>query len=189
MARGIFAMFTHKTRVLFSRFVILVTLGLVGGTGVLAAPGPQLGKTLDETSVSTLPKHVFADGEGLPEGGGNTTQGAELYAMKCAACHGSKGQGGSALELVGDRSYLTTDFPDKGIGVYWPYAPTLFEYIQRAMPPDMPYSLTADEVYAVIARVLELNGLVSPGQYVDSRFLSSINLPNRDGFRSMVDTE
>lgn len=154
-----------------------------------ASPGPALGEELDTATLNTLPKHVFADGTGLPEGAGDTVKGTELFADQCAACHGSQGQGGSALELVGDRSLLATEYPDKGIGVYWPYAPTLFEYIQRAMPPDKPYSLTADEVYAVVARVLELNGLVSAGQRVDAAYLSSIEMPNRDGFRSIVDSE
>ena len=88
------------------------------------------------------------------------------------------------MELVGDRSLLATEYPDRGIAVYWPYAPTLFEYIKRAMPPDKPYSLSDDEVYSVIARLLELNKLIDSGQRVDAAVLSSMQMPNKDNFRS-----
>ncbi len=88
------------------------------------------------------------------------------------------------MELVGDRTLLATEFPDRGIAVYWPYAPTLFEYINRAMPPDKPYSLSADELYSVIARLLELNGLINPGQSVNAEMLSSLKMPNQDNFHS-----
>jgi len=148
---------------------------------------PELGRVLDADELASLPRHIFADGSGLPPGTGDTITGSELYALQCAGCHGNLGQGGSAMELVGDRSLLATEFPDKGIGVYWPYAPTLFEYIWRAMPPEKPYSLQPDEVYAVVARVLELNGLVESGQQIDAAFLASLQMPNKNGFRSGFD--
>ena len=77
----------------------------------------QLGRPLSEQEVRTQSQHVFPDGSGLPEGSGNSIKGAELYAEQCAACHGAQGQGGAAMELVGDRSLLATDYPDKGIAV------------------------------------------------------------------------
>ena len=145
---------------------------------------PALGRVPNDTELAKLPMHVFADGSGLPVGSGDTEQGEKIYTSLCADCHGSEGQGGSAMELVGDRSLLATEYPDRGIAVYWPYAPTLFEYIQRAMPPDKPYSLSVDEIYSVIARLLELNGLINSGQRVDAAVLSTLRMPNRDNFRS-----
>ena len=62
--------------------------------------------------------------------------------------------------LVGGIGSLNTDQPVKTIGSYWPYAPTLFDYIRRAMPADDPQSLTADEVYALCAYLLYLNDIV-----------------------------
>ena len=145
---------------------------------------PALGRVPSDSELAELPMHVFADGSGLPQGSGDTEQGGEIYSSRCADCHGSEGQGGSAMELVGDRLLLATEYPDRGIAVYWPYAPILFEYIQRAMPPDKPYSLTADETYAVIARLLELNGLIDSDQRVDAAVLSTLEMPNKDNFRS-----
>jgi len=145
---------------------------------------PGFGRPASAAELGGMPAHVFADGRGLPPGSGDAGQGKQLYASRCAGCHGSAGQGGSALELVGDRSLLATEFPDRGIAVYWPYAPTLFEYIKRSMPPDKPYSLGDAEVYSVVAHLLELNGLIAPGERVDAALLSSLAMPNRDNFRS-----
>lgn len=152
--------------------------------GLLIAATPELGRPLSNKELSELPRQVFADGEGLPAGSGSTEQGKILFDTQCAACHGGQGQGGSAMELVGDRTLLATEYPDRGIAVYWPYAPTLFEYIRRAMPPDAPYSLSVNETYAVIAHLLQLNGLADQGQRVDAAFLSTLLMPNRDGFRN-----
>lgn len=134
-----------------------------------------------------LPPIVFADGGGLPDGGGTARAGAALYAERCASCHGASGEGGRALELVGDRSLLASDYPDRGIAVHWPYAPPLYDYIRRAMPPDAPYSLGADEAYAIVARVLELNGLVEADTRVDAAVLGALRMPNRNGFDRDVD--
>lgn len=146
-----------------------------------------LARELSETELSALPAIIMEDGVGLPAGQGNAVRGEEIYTNTCIACHGPEGQGGTALELVGDRSLLATEFPDKGIAVYWPYAPPLFGYIQRAMPPDKPWSLDEDDVYSVIAYILEVSELAEPGQVVDAAFLSSLDMPNRNGFRSRFD--
>jgi len=144
-----------------------------------------LGRAMSTEEIAALPRHVFADGQGLPAGSGNATTGFKLFAQHCASCHGSAGEGGRALELVGDRSLLATEYPDRGIAVYWPYAPTLFEYIQRSMPPANPFSLSDDEVYAVIAALLVFNGLIPLEQEVDANVLADLQMPNRDGFRSL----
>jgi len=146
--------------------------------------GPAFGRPASATELAALPVHVFAEGCGLPPGSGDAVQGKVLYESQCADCHGSAGQGGSAMELVGDRSLLATEFPDRGIAVYWPYAPPLFEYIKRAMPPDKPYSLGDEEVYSVVAYLLELNELIAPGQRVDAALLSKLQMPNRNNFHS-----
>lgn len=171
-----------------SMFQLPVIIGLMLlATPVWANNETGFGRLLSDTEVTSLPKHVFADGTGLPDGEGNAEVGKQLYAQHCADCHGSVGQGGRALELVGDRALLASDIPDKGIGVYWPYAPTLFEYVRRAMPPEKPYSLSVNEVYAIVAHLLELNGLADPGVAVDAEYLSNLKMPNIKGFRSQFD--
>ena len=136
---------------------------------------------------SPLPPTVFADGTGLPAGAGTAREGAAIYAERCAGCHGSSGEGGRAIELVGDRALLASDAPDRGIAVHWPYAPPLYDYVRRAMPPEAPYSLGPSETYAVVARLLELNGLVDADTSVDARWLSSLRMPNVEGFERAPD--
>ena len=72
----------------------------------------------------------------------------------------------------------------KTVGSFWPYAPTLFDYIRRAMPMNAPQSLSDDDVYAVSGYVLHLNGLAPEDAVFDARSLSAVQMPNRDGFVS-----
>lgn len=151
--------------------------------GILAC-GSVYAQADVSSSADELLATVFADGSGLPVGQGTAREGESLYRDQCAACHGGSGEGGSAVELVGDRATLGTEWPDRGIAVLWPYAPPLFDYVRRAMPPNAPYSLSVDETYAVVARVLELNALVESDEMVDANFLSSLVMPNVDGFKT-----
>ena len=164
----------------------ILSAALVARADVPAADeaAPAFGRPAGAAELAEMPAHVFADGRGLPPGHGDAERGKPLYDSLCAGCHGGEGQGGSAMELVGDRSLLASEYPDRGIAVYWPYAPTLFEYVKRSMPPDDPYSLGDDEVYSIVAHLLELNGLIVPGTLVDAALLSSLQLPNRDNFHS-----
>ena len=50
------------------------------------------------------------------------------------------------------------------------------------MPADAPFSLSADEVYAVSAYLLYLNGIVGEGDVLDAKTLPKIQMPNRNGF-------
>lgn len=125
---------------------------------------------------------IGRDGANLPPGSGDTATGAALFVERCAACHGEKGEGGIGDQLVGGQGSLSSEKPVKTIGSYWPYATTLFDYIRRAMPYDSPQSLSADEVYAVSAYLLQLNGIVPEGTVLDSATLAAVEMPNKDGF-------
>ena len=70
----------------------------------------------------------------------------------------------------------------KTVGSYWPYATTLFDYIRRAMPYNDTKSLSADEVYAVSAYILNLNGVIGANDAMDAQSLPKVKMPNRDGF-------
>jgi cytochrome c len=105
-----------------------------------------------------------------------------VYDEQCAACHGTKGEGAIGDRLVGGEGTLATARPVRTVGSYWPYAPTLFDYIRRAMPLNAPQSLSNDDVYAVSAYVLHLNGLLPVDATLDARTLSAIRMPNRAMF-------
>lgn len=174
-----------RPRVATSAVFIAVISAFLAWSSAPAHAQQGFGRPLTEAEQNNLPPMVFANGAGLPLGGGSVADGAPLYKQHCAACHGPSGEGGSALELVGDRSLLSSEYPDKGVAVYWPYAATLFTYIRRAMPPGKPYSLTVNETYSVIAKVLHLNGLLDNDGEVDHQTLADLEMPNRNGFQDV----
>ena len=127
---------------------------------------------------------IAPDGAGLPPGSGTVQQGKELFDRVGAKCHGAKGEGDTAPALVGGIGTLGTDAPVKTVGSYWPYATTLFDYIRRAMPADNPQSLTPEEVYALCAYLLYLNGIVPEDAVMDAQTLPLVVMPNHAGFTS-----
>src|SRR6202051_4005404 len=96
-----------------------------------------------------------SDGAGLPAGKGSVERGTEVFAEQCAACHGTFGEGeGRFPKLAGGAGTLRDDRPEPTVGSYWPFAPTLWDYINRAMPMPAPHTLSADDVYALTAYTL-----------------------------------
>jgi cytochrome c len=142
------------------------------GIGRVATPAEIAGWNID----------VDRYGNNLPPGSGSVSHGREVFDQQCAACHGAKGEGGVGDRLVGGQGTLTTPKPVKTVGSYWPYAPTLFDYIRRAMPQNAPQSLSNEDVYALSAYILHLNGLVPAEQTLDAKTLSAIKMPNRNMF-------
>jgi len=156
------------------------------GFGVAAAAadleGPRLGRAVTADVAARASLNVFPDGRGLPPGRGNAVQGEPLFRQHCAMCHGAGGKGASAEELSGGSEPLTSEYPDKTIGLYWPYATTVFDITRRAMPMFAPGSLTADEVYAITAYLLAANGVIGERDEMDARSLPKVRMPNREGF-------
>jgi len=83
---------------------------------------------------------------------------------------------------VGGQGTLASDTPLKTVGSFWPYAPTLWDYINRAMPFETPGTMSPDDVYSTVAYVLFLNELVAEDQLLDATTLPLIKMPNLDGF-------
>lgn len=144
--------------------------------------GFDLGRPIDRAALAAWDIDVAPDGSGLPPGAGTVARGGHVFADKCAMCHGAGGEGGVGDPLVGGVGSLASAKPKKTVGSYWPYATTLFDYIRRAMPYNAPQSLSTDDVYAVTAYVLHLNGIVPADARLDARTLPRVRMPNRDGF-------
>lgn len=147
-----------------------------------ADEGPALGEEIDADRVLAADFTVLPDGRGLPPGSGDAVAGARVYAEHCVACHGEGGEGGSNDRLAGGQSSLTTARPVKTVGSYWPYATTIFDYVRRAMPYPAPGSLSDDDVYAVTAYLLNINGIVDEAVTMDAATLPRVRMPNRDNF-------
>jgi cytochrome c len=145
---------------------------------------PNLGRVATAEEVAAWDISIAPSGAGLPKGGGSARQGLQVYEQKCLACHGAKGVGKPADVLVGGVGSLASKAPLRTVGSYWPYATTLFDYVRRAMPIANPLSLSDDEVYAVSAYVLFLNGIVDEDAQMNAQTLPQVKMPNRDGFIS-----
>ncbi|MDR5815710.1 MULTISPECIES: cytochrome c [unclassified Caballeronia] len=155
------------------------------GTAADATPRAAIeaiGTPVSAADIAAWNIDVAPDGHGLPAGSGDVATGARIFATKCAACHGAKGEGVLGDQLVGGRGTLASAKPVRTVGSYWPYATTLFDYIRRAMPYNAPQSLSADEVYALSAWILNQNGIVPDDARLDAHSLAAIRMPNRDGF-------
>jgi cytochrome c len=132
------------------------------------------GRTADAREIAALDIAVRPDGKGLPAGEGRVPEGRQLYAVKCAACHGVTGREGPYAVLVGAMGDTTKA---KTIGNYWPYATTVFDYIRRAMPYNAPGSLTSEEVYHITAFLLYANRITDSAMVINAQTLPRITMP------------
>jgi mono/diheme cytochrome c family protein len=149
----------------------------------VAAEAPAFGQPIAPGDLAAWDISIGPDGAGLPPGRGTAAQGEAVFVAKCQACHGEKGAGKPNDALVGGFGTIASDRPAvKTVGSYWPYATTLFDYVRRAMPWNATKSLTPDELYAVSAYILHLNGVIGADDELDAQSLAKVRLPNRDGF-------
>jgi S-disulfanyl-L-cysteine oxidoreductase SoxD len=169
-----------------SRIAVCAALAVVGCATAqrTEAPAPRLGEQVSAAELAGYDISIPPSGEGLPPGSGTARQGLKVYEQHCLACHGAKGVGKPADALAGGIGSLATAKPFRTVGSYWPYTTTLFDYVRRAMPLNNPLSLSDDEVYAVSAYVLFLNGIVSEDAVMNAQSLPQVKMPNRDGFIS-----
>ena len=148
----------------------------------VAPKGPSLGVPATPAQIESADVSIGPDGAGLPPGSGTPAQGEAIFNTKCIACHGPQGSGTVNDQLVGGGGTLTSPTPIKTIGSYWPYATTVFDYVRRAMPYPTPHSLSDQEVYAITAYLLNLNGVIGKDAVMDAKTLPQVQMPNRGNF-------
>src|SRR5687768_13342808 len=171
-----------STRDLAWGMMVLAALGCARATRVET---PDLGKPATAAQIAGWDISVGPDGVGLPPGSGTAARGAAVYEQKCQSCHGAKGAGQPNDRLVGGQGTLASTAPVRTIGSYWPYATTVFDYVRRSMPYHQPQSLTDDEVYAVTAYLLNLNGIIGESDEINARTLPKVKMPNQANFIRM----
>ena len=163
--------------------VMLGALCALHATAAIAqSPTFGVGRPPTPEEIRDLGSPIAPDGTGLPPGSGSVADGRRVFAAQCARCHGPAGEGDVGARLVGGQGTLKTPKPLKTVGSFWPYATTLWDYINRAMPFDKPGLLTPAEVYAAAAFVLNLNGIIRDDQVMDATTLPKVQMPNRAGF-------
>lgn len=154
-----------------------------------STPTPAFGAPLSEAEIRRFSITVFPDGRNLPPGRGSVMQGRALYRDQCAMCHGAKGIEGPAARLAGSDGFFSLSDPLRilriqkhpllilSVGAQWPYATSIFDYVRRAMPHHAPKSLKDDEVYALTAYILRLNGLAEEEAVLDRDSLPKVVMP------------
>jgi S-disulfanyl-L-cysteine oxidoreductase SoxD len=174
--------------------VLLLVAGLNPPAALAQLPTYGVGRPPTAEEVKAWDLTIPPDGQGLPQGSGTAALGKPIYAQRCASCHGEKAEDPKYRLLTGRRRTLTAaelpknidpligGEPALTIGSFWQYATTLWSYINRSQPFDEPGSLRADEVYAVTAYLLHLNGIIGENDVIDDKTLPRVKMPNRDGF-------
>jgi S-disulfanyl-L-cysteine oxidoreductase SoxD len=173
---------TTLPAVLFAAGTMASTMTMGGACA--AEPGHYgYGTPATALAIAGWDIDVRPDGTGLPPGSGTVSRGADVFAAQCAGCHGTFGEGaGRYPMLAGGKGTLSQDRPQKTVGSYWPCATTLWDYINRAQPFSAPHSLSASDVYAVTAYILNLNDIVDDNFVADRNSLPKVRMPNRDAF-------
>jgi len=160
-----------------------------------ATPYAGIGRAATPAELAAWDTDVRADFKGLPQGSGTVAQGQQLWEDKCASCHGMFGEsnqvfqpivgGTGERDVVSGRSARLTDgsYPGRTTLMKLPTVSTLWDYVYRAMPWSAPKSLSPDQVYAVVAYMLNLGGVL-PDDFVLSDATiaqAQARLPNRNG--------
>ena len=163
--------------------LVLLAAVFAGSAAAAEAGHYGYGRPATPQEIAGWDIDVRPDGAGLPPGSGSVARGAEVFDAQCAGCHGTFGEGsGRFPKLAGGKGSLRDDRPQLTVGSYWPFVITLFDYINRAQPYTAPHSLSANDVYAVTAYVLNLNDIVANNFIADRNTLRKLNMANHGGF-------
>ena len=169
---------------------LLGVLMLLGGSSALAqSPTFGLGRTPTAEEVRAWDISISPTGEELPEGRGTAVDGALVYRRSCARCHGADGRDGRAPTLL--KSDRGSDADPWSFGrvlpIRSPYATTVWDYINRAMPLNREGTLSADQVYAITALLLYWNDLIEEDEVMDAQSLPMVVMPNRENWAPLPD--
>jgi mono/diheme cytochrome c family protein len=170
--------------------LLIITAMVLAAPSAAPAQKPttyNLGRTPTSEEIRAWDIAIGPAGKELPPGSGTAQQGAKIYAQRCAQCHGPTGMeknptGFPRNPLVGGKGTIGTIHEVKTIGSEWPYATTVWDFINRAMPPNQEGSLSADDVYALTAFLLCQNGIVGESDVIDAKSLPKVQMPNRNAF-------
>jgi len=164
---------------------LLPFLMLLGGSGLAQSPTYGVGSTPSAEEIRAWDISISPTGKELPPGRGTAKEGALVYRQQgCTVCHGATGAGGLAPTLLKAKAEPNVDPWELGrvLPIRSPYATTVWDYINRAMPLNGEGTLTADEVYALTAFLLYKNDVIPEDEVLDAQSLPKVKMPNREGF-------
>jgi S-disulfanyl-L-cysteine oxidoreductase SoxD len=182
------------------RSASLMLLFLLSMAATVASAQPaqfqNIGRTATPQEIKAWDIDVRPDFKGLPAGQGSVKQGEVVWDAQCQSCHGHFGEsaafftpiaGGTTVDDVKTgrvKSLLPgANQPQRTTLMKLSSLSTLWDYINRAMPWNSPKSLTADEVYAVTAYILNLGDVLPADFVLSNQNMPAVQamLPNRNG--------
>src|SRR5215210_366704 len=155
------------------RNVLPFAFALLMGVSALAqGPTYGVGRMPTPEEIRALDISIGPTGEELPPGRGTAKEGAVVYRTKCAGCHGATGVEGTA-PILKSKADPNAELWSRGriLPLRAPFATTVWDYINRAMPLNREGTLTADEVYALTAYLLFINDVIREDDVLDARSL------------------
>lgn len=178
---------------------VVLAAALVGSTWTQAADPAwhNMGRAATPAEVKAWDIDVRPDFKGLPKGAGSVDMGANIWEDKCASCHGVFGEsnetftpiiGGTTKDDIKTGRVKGLEdgksiVPQKTTIMKVATVSTLFDYINRAMPWNAPKTLKTDEVYAVLAYLLNLAEIVPADYTLSDKNIAEVQqrMPNRNG--------
>src|SRR5215217_3953887 len=160
---------------------------LMGVPALAQGPTYGIGRTPSAEEIRAWDISISDTGTELPQGRGSAVEGAQVYRAKgCAGCHGAGGVGGSA-PLLKSKDGANPDVWARGriLPIRAPFATTVWDYINRAMPLNREGTLTADEVYALTAYLLNINDVILEDQVLDAQSLPKVKMPLGDKYAAL----
>ena len=160
---------------------------LIGASALAQSPTYGVGRTPTAEEIRAWDISIGPTGEELPPGKGTAKEGAQLYRAKgCAGCHGAAGIGGTA-PILKSKDPTNPDVWARGriLPLRAPFATTVWDYINRAMPLNREGTLTADEVYALTAYLLFINDVIPEDEVLDAQSLPKVKMPIGDNYASL----
>src|SRR4051812_39947050 len=155
---------------------------------------PGVGRPATPAEIAAWDIDVRPDFKGLPAGSGSVAQGQKVWDAKCVSCHGTFGEsnevftplvGGTTAEDVKSGRVAALRRPEVARTTLMKLSTvsTLWDYVRRAMPWNAPKSLSTDEVYAVVAYLLNLGDIIPDDFVLTDRNIAEVQarLPNRGG--------
>ena len=167
----------------FPKLFVTTAIAATLATGPALAEKFGLGRAALPEEIAAWDKDISPDGSGLPAGSGSVEDGEMIFADYCASCHGDFAEGvDNWPKLAGGQDTLDHEDPLKTVGSYWPYLSTTWDYVNRSMPFGAAQTLTADEVYAIVAYILYSNDLVEDDFVLSDQNFLEVEMPNAEGF-------
>lgn len=179
----------------FSKSILAVAFAAAATSAFAFENYKGIGRPATPAEVKAWDIDVRPDFKGLPKGSGSVSQGEVIFEEKCASCHGTFGESNEVFTpLVGGttkddiktghvKALASGDLPQRTTFTKVATISTIFDYIQRAMPWTAPKSLKPDEIYGILAYLLNLSEIVPADYVLSDKNIADVQkmMPNRNG--------